>query len=113
MEALNAPGSTQVNGSKVQVTSAGEAPSAAVGQTWCVASSEAEEEKLQAGLDYACGEGGADCRPIQESSTCYNPNTLVAHASYAFNSYYQKKARGAGTCNFGGAAYVVTQPPST
>ncbi|CAJ1971437.1 unnamed protein product [Sphenostylis stenocarpa] len=82
------------------------------GQTWCVANGGSSEEKLQNGLNYACGEGGADCTPIQPGATCYNPNTLEAHASYAFNSYYQKKARGAGTCDFGGTAYVVTQPPS-
>ncbi|KAA8526548.1 hypothetical protein F0562_008249 [Nyssa sinensis] len=82
------------------------------GQTWCVASGDAGKEKLQAALDYACGEGGADCRPIQPGSTCYNPNTIEAHASFAFNSYYQKKGRVIGTCYFGGSAYVVTQPPS-
>ncbi|GFP79096.1 glucan endo-1 3-beta-glucosidase 13 [Phtheirospermum japonicum] len=81
------------------------------GQTWCVASDKAEEKKLQEALDYACGEGGADCRWIQPGSTCYNPNTLVNHASYAFNSYYQKNYRKSGSCDFGGAAYVVTQSP--
>ncbi|RDX80105.1 Glucan endo-1,3-beta-glucosidase 13 [Mucuna pruriens] len=81
------------------------------GQTWCVANGGSSQEKLVDALNYACGEGGADCTPIQPNATCYNPNTLEAHASYAFNSYYQKKARAAGTCDFGGTAYVVTQPP--
>lgn len=82
------------------------------GQTWCVANGGYSEEKLKHALDYACGEGGADCAPIQPGATCYNPNTLEAHASFAFNSYYQKKSRGGGTCDFGGVAYVVTQAPS-
>ncbi|KAJ4975397.1 hypothetical protein NE237_000503 [Protea cynaroides] len=81
------------------------------GQTWCVANEKAGKQKLQVALDYACGEGGADCHQIQPSGPCYNPNTLQAHASYAFNSYYQKNARRMGTCDFQGVAYVVTQPP--
>ncbi|PKI67741.1 glucan endo-1,3-beta-glucosidase 12-like [Punica granatum] len=109
----SAPASNQ---SKSQVTpppapTEGEVSTSAAGQTWCVASEKVGKEKLQASLDYACGEGGADCKPIQEGATCYNPDSLEAHASYAFNSYYQKQARKAGSCYFGGAAYVVTQPP--
>ncbi|XP_074365556.1 glucan endo-1,3-beta-glucosidase 12-like [Apium graveolens] len=83
----------------------------AAGESWCVANVEAGKDKVQRGLDYACGEGGADCHPIQPGSTCFDPNTLEAHASFAFNSFYQKKGRVAGSCDFNGAAHIVAHPP--
>ncbi|KAL6498191.1 hypothetical protein OROGR_028588 [Orobanche gracilis] len=79
---------------------------------WCVAKPSVPPETLQEALDYACGgEGGADCGAIREDGSCYYPDTIVAHASYAFNSYWQKNKRSGGTCGFGGTAMLINSDP--
>ncbi|XP_022719608.1 glucan endo-1,3-beta-glucosidase 3 [Durio zibethinus] len=82
------------------------------GQSWCVARTGALETSLQSALDYACGIGGADCSQIQQGANCYSPNTLQNHASFAFNSYYQKNP-GPTSCDFGGTATIVNTNPSS
>ncbi|ESQ51646.1 hypothetical protein EUTSA_v10017202mg [Eutrema salsugineum] len=81
------------------------------GESWCVARENAAKMALQAALDYTCGIGGADCSEIQEGGKCYNPNSLRAHASFAFNSYYQKNPIPS-SCNFGGTAVTISGDPS-
>jgi hypothetical protein len=81
------------------------------GAYWCVARSDASEQALQTALDYACGTGG-DCTPIQSNGLCYLPNTIQAHASYAFNSYFQRKAMAPGSCDFSGTATIAQTDPS-
>lgn len=79
---------------------------------WCVAKPSVPSDQLQEALDYACGEGGADCEAIGPSGSCYNPDSVVAHASYAFNSYWQKNKKNGGTCGFGGTAMLISSDPS-
>ncbi|CAM0877726.1 unnamed protein product [Alopecurus aequalis] len=93
----------------------GAAPTTVAGagqSTWCVAKAGVMEAALQAGLDYACGMGGADCSALQPMGSCYNPNTMQAHASYAFNSYFQRNPSPA-SCDFGGAGMLVATNPSS
>ncbi|KAH7851506.1 hypothetical protein Vadar_012621 [Vaccinium darrowii] len=79
---------------------------------WCVAKPNVPTETLQEAMDYACGDGGGDCEAIKPQGNCYAPDTVVAHASYAFNSYWQKNKRNGGTCSFGGTAMLINADPS-
>ncbi|KAL5076161.1 hypothetical protein RYX36_015145 [Vicia faba] len=78
---------------------------------WCVAKPTVPDPIIQFAMDYACG-SGADCKSIQPNGLCFQPNTLLAHASFAFNSYWQNTKIGGGTCDFGGTAMLVNVDPS-
>ncbi|KAG6768581.1 hypothetical protein NC652_019566 [Populus alba x Populus x berolinensis] len=82
------------------------------GTTWCVALSGVSQIDLQNALDWTCGLGMADCSPIQEGGACFDPDTLVSHASYAFNNYYQQNENSEIACNFGGTAVLTRRDPS-
>lgn len=81
-------------------------------QTYCVAMDGVDRWTLQAALDWACGPGRANCSEIQPGGSCFKPNRVKNHASYAFNSYYQKEGKNAGSCDFKGAATITTTDPS-
>ncbi|URE49754.1 X8 domain [Musa troglodytarum] len=82
------------------------------GTTWCVARPGISQSDLQNALDWACGLGGADCSLVQPGAACYHPDTLLSHASYVFNSYYQQNGNSDIACYFGGTAAVVRRDPS-
>ncbi|KAF8398557.1 hypothetical protein HHK36_017488 [Tetracentron sinense] len=79
---------------------------------FCVAKQDADPTKLEAGLDWACGQGQANCNAIQDGQRCYEPDTLQNHASYAYNDYFHKMQSVGGTCDFGGTATTTTVDPS-
>lgn len=82
------------------------------GRTWCIASNKSSEKDLQNALDWACGPGNVDCTAIQPSQPCYEPDTTVSHASYAFNSYYQQNGATDVACSFGGTGVKVDKDPT-
>lgn len=81
-------------------------------QTYCVVMDGVDTKLLQAALDWACGPGKANCSEIQPGEVCYQPNNVKKHASYAFDSYYQKEGRAYGACDFKGVAMITTTDPS-
>ncbi|KAI8000883.1 Glucan endo-1,3-beta-glucosidase 4 [Camellia lanceoleosa] len=80
-------------------------------EDWCIADEQTPDDELQKALDWAC-RNGADCSKIQEKQHCYLPNTLKDHASFAFNSYYQKMKSKGGSCYFNAAAIITDLDPS-
>uniref|UniRef100_J3MGM4 X8 domain-containing protein n=1 Tax=Oryza brachyantha TaxID=4533 RepID=J3MGM4_ORYBR len=78
---------------------------------WCVANPTVASAVAQTAMDYACG-SGADCDMLAPGAPCFLPDTLMAHASYAFNSYWQRTKVAGGTCDFAGAAMLITKDPS-
>ncbi|XP_059662398.1 glucan endo-1,3-beta-glucosidase 1 [Cornus florida] len=81
-------------------------------QTYCVAMDGMDTRTMQAALDWACGPGRANCTEIQPGEDCYQPNNVKNHASFAFDSYYQKEGKSAGSCDFKGVATITTTDPS-
>lgn len=80
-------------------------------QTYCSAKDGADKRMLQAALDWACGPGKVDCSPMLQGEPCYEPDSVDAHATFAFNAYYQKMGRVPESCDFNGVAEITTTNP--
>ncbi|MCL7031413.1 hypothetical protein MKW94_005788 [Papaver nudicaule] len=79
-------------------------------ETYCVANYFGVPQDFQiAALAWTCGV--VDCSPLQEGQVCFEPNTVSAHASYAYNLYYQQHGRLNGTCDFDGTAMTTSDDP--
>ncbi|CAI9087150.1 OLC1v1021148C1 [Oldenlandia corymbosa var. corymbosa] len=78
---------------------------------WCIADEQFTDEELQNAMNWACN-NGADCTALQPNQACFVPNTIKDHASYAFNSYYQKMKHKGGSCYFSAAAVLTGLDPS-
>ncbi|KAA8530670.1 hypothetical protein F0562_005396 [Nyssa sinensis] len=81
-------------------------------QTYCTPREGADPKMLQAALDWACGPGKVDCSPMLQGQPCYEPDTVVGHATYAFDTYYRKMGKASGACDFNGVAAITTTDPS-
>ncbi|KAI3925126.1 hypothetical protein MKW98_009776 [Papaver atlanticum] len=79
--------------------------------TYCVAKLfGVDENMLLSALNWVCGK--VDCSSLLQGQPCFEPDTVSAHASYAFNVYYYQSGRLTGTCDFNKVAMVTTTDPS-
>ncbi|VVB06110.1 unnamed protein product [Arabis nemorensis] len=81
-------------------------------ELWCVAKNNAEDSSLQTAMDWACGQGGADCGPIQQGGPCNDPTDIQKMASCVFNNYYLKNGLADEACNFNNNAALTSINPS-
>ncbi|KAK4253555.1 hypothetical protein QN277_010212 [Acacia crassicarpa] len=84
---------------------------APVAALWCVAKPSVPDPIMLEAMNYACW-SGADCGPIQPNGPCFLPDSVFAHTSYAFNSYWQTSKASGASCDFGGTAILVAVDPS-
>lgn len=78
---------------------------------WCVPKAGTSDVQLQENLDYVCGHG-FDCSAIQPGGACFEPTTLLAHATYAMNILYQTAGRNPWDCDFSQTATLSSTNPS-
>lgn len=81
-------------------------------QTYCTARDGADPKMLQAALDWACGPGKVDCTALLQGEPCYEPDNVFAHATYAFDTYYNQMRKTSDSCDFNGVAVITTTDPS-
>ncbi|KAI5567697.1 hypothetical protein POPTR_013G119500v4 [Populus trichocarpa] len=79
---------------------------------WCVAKNNAADQALQEAINWACGQGGANCGPIQQGGACYDSNDMQRTASWAFNDYYLKNGLTDDACYFSNTAALTSLNPS-
>ncbi|KAK8664601.1 hypothetical protein V6N13_084382 [Hibiscus sabdariffa] len=85
------------------------------GKTWCVTKPSTDDAALASNIKTACdglGILGLNCSLIQPGGTCYQPNTLINHASVVMNYYYQVYGPQEHTCYFSNSGLITVSDPS-
>lgn len=82
------------------------------GKAWCVVAEGVNMKELERALDYACDQGKGTCASIRPGKECYEPVSVVRHASYAFSAYWAKFRVTGANCYFNGLATQTAEDPS-
>ncbi|XP_031130707.1 major pollen allergen Ole e 10-like [Ipomoea triloba] len=79
-------------------------------KSWCIPKPSATYQQLVDNMSYACNL--VNCSAVQSGGPCYYPNSLINHASFAMNLYYQKAGRNDWNCDFKNSGVIGVSDPS-
>jgi hypothetical protein len=82
------------------------------GKSWCVAAPDVNLTELERALTFACSQGNGTCEALTPGKECYEPLSVIWHASFAFSSYWAKFRSQGANCYFNGLAVQTTSDPS-
>lgn len=82
--------------------------------TWCVAKPSGTKEELTNNIDFVCKTlKQTNCTQlIENGGLCFEPDTLINHASVVMHRYYVENGRNAWNCDFKGTGLVTITDPS-
>jgi len=79
---------------------------------WCGVDANANISALPSTIIFSCSQGDNTCITIQPGEPCYQPNEVIDHASYAFNSYWRQFKNYYVDCDLNKSGTLVTKDPS-
>lgn len=84
------------------------------GKIWCVLAPATATRvmELVPAVEFACRQGNATCSELAPGGSCYEPVSIISHASYAFSSYWAKFRGNGASCYFDGLAVQTIVDPS-
>ncbi|KAL0737242.1 hypothetical protein Bca4012_013452 [Brassica carinata] len=84
----------------------------ATSKQWCIANSKETDAGLLLNIYLGCEHKFVDCRPIYPGGSCFDPDTLISHASFVMNAFFQLHDRIKHWCGYNGTGVITTTDPS-
>ncbi|CAN6909825.1 unnamed protein product [Brassica oleracea var. botrytis] len=79
---------------------------------WCIANSTATDAELMLNIYLGCEHKFVNCKPIYPGGSCFDPDTLISHASFVMNAFFQLHNRTKEFCGYNNTGIITTTDPS-
>ncbi|VFQ60277.1 unnamed protein product [Cuscuta campestris] len=81
-------------------------------KSWCIPKPSASYQQLIENMSYACNLVNCSAVQSEAAGACYYPNSLINHAAFAMNLYYQNAGANTWNCDFNNSAVIALTDPS-